>query len=302
MSRHASLWKPSFAAPAIAKTASRSATPAFPHYPHSPWPPHQALASLAWFVAGLLTLSLLFSLLALPWVELSWWRVFRRCVSIAAALSLWWRIRRRSRETWADYGLGPWAAGRRQLGRGMCWGAALLAVLLGLGFAVGLYEVRVAVDAWRLWRTVLGFLPAALLVGLLEELVFRGFLLRHLASLSQGLAVVVSSVVYAAVHLKELPTSSLAWQELGGLTLLGLVLALSCLWTRQLYLAIGLHAVLAYGARVNKLLLQMPEESLYWLSGTSRLVNGVLAWLGLLVLGGWILWQMRQARRQGRGV
>lgn len=298
MNKRASLWKPSSAAPAIANLVSRPAKP-LPVYPRSPWPPGPALASLAWFVAGLLTLSVLLSLLVLPWVELSWWRVFRRCVSIAAALSLWGCLRRR-RETWADYGLGLWTTGRRQLGQGAAWGVALLGGLLAVGFAAGLYEVRVTEDTWRLWRTVLGFAPAALLVGLLEELVFRGFIFRHLAALSQGVALAGSSLVYAAIHLKELPASLLAWQELAGLTLLGLVLALSCLLTKQLYLAIGLHAVLAYGARVNKLLLMMPEESLYWLSGTSRLVNGLLAWLGLGLLGGWMLWQMGQARRQGR--
>mgnify|MGYP001607334867 CR=1 FL=1 len=29
------------------------------------------------------------SLVALPWVTLPWWKVFRRCVSVASVISLW---------------------------------------------------------------------------------------------------------------------------------------------------------------------------------------------------------------------
>ena len=45
---------------------------------------------------GLLVLLLTFacSLAVLPWVELPWWKVARRCVSIAAALGLWMCIKR----------------------------------------------------------------------------------------------------------------------------------------------------------------------------------------------------------------
>jgi membrane protease YdiL (CAAX protease family) len=124
---------------------------------------------------------------------------------------------------------------------------------------------------------------------------------RHLAAMSKSVAVIGSSLAYALVHLKAWPVDgAAAWMELAGLTLLGIVLAFSCLATKQLYLAIGLHAALAYGARVNKLLMAMPEPSLAWLAGTSRLVNGVLAWIGLGVLGGLIVWQARVTERQGR--
>lgn len=161
-----------------------------------------------------------------------------------------------------------------------------LVVVLGAGYLVtGVCELAIHPDRWRLWRTVLGFVPAAGVIAVLEELVFRGYLFQQLLACSKGLAVVGTSAAYALVHVK----SSLTWPgsvlELGGLFLLGVVLALSVVRTGQLSLAIGLHAALAYCARTNKLLLAFPDASLQWLVGTNRLVNGVIAWLALIVIG-----------------
>jgi hypothetical protein len=89
----------------------------------------------------------------------------------------------------------------------------------------------------------------------------------------------------------------MTWLELGGLFLLGNLLAFTFLWTRQLYLAVGLHAALAYAARVNKLVVSFPDQSIAWLVGTSRLINGIVSWVVLFALGGIIFWWVRASRR-----
>ena len=114
------------------------------------------------------------------------------------------------------------------------------------------------------------------------------------------LAVAISGALYALVHLRDSSWTAATYRELFGLFLLGGVLALSYLRTRQLYFAIGLHAALAYGARVNKLVIQIPDASLSWLTGTSRLINGVVSWIVLLCLGGLLVWWTR-APRAGKG-
>jgi membrane protease YdiL (CAAX protease family) len=136
-------------------------------------------------------------------------------------------------------------------------------------------------------------MPAAGLISVLEELVFRGFILQHLLACSRSIAVTASSVLYALVHLKSPTVSVASGLELGGLCLLGAVLALSVLRTRRLYLAIGLHATLAYGARVNKLLIAFPDPALSWLVGTNRLVNGLMSWIALLGMGAVVWWWTR---------
>ena len=245
-------------------------------------------------------LGFVLSLLVLPWAGLPWWSVFRRCVSIAAALSLWLCIKQFERRSWRSYGLPRGREGIRHLRFGMLLGLGTLGLLLASGLVSGACRIDLTPDRVKLWRTVLGFIPAAGVVSLLEELVFRGFVLQHLLACSKPLAITVSSALYAVVHLKETATVTAATGlELGGLFLLGGVLALSALRTGQLFVAIGLHAAFAYGARVNKLLIDFPDPSLSWLVGTSRLVNGLVGWLALLAVGGIVIWWGRTSRQGG---
>ncbi len=252
------------------------------------------------FGASLFLIGSILSLLVKPWLNLSWWRIFRRCVSVASAASLWLIITKRERRTIRSYGLWWTKAGRRQLVSGLLLGCVTLALLFGIGFATGHYHLTITPDRQKLFTVLLGFLPAALLVGFLEELVFRGFVFQHLLSYSSPIALIVSSALYSLVHFKGGDMSlSVSLREFGGLFLLGVVLAISYLRTRQLYLAIGLHAALAYGARVNKLLVEMSGSSLTWWFGNSRLVTGLLGWAALLGIGAVVLWWTRSPHRGG---
>ena len=260
----------------------------------------RAIWSVVAFGLTIAALALAFSLLALPWSDLPWWKIFRRCVSIASAVSLWWWIRIVERRSFRSYGFSSPRAGKRQLLFGLSVGIMVLGLMLVVGLATGVCQVAVTSDQVRLWRTVLGFIPVAGLVSVLEELVFRGFILQHLLPSSKLLAVLGSSTLYALVHLKTTAFGLATWLELGGLLLLGVVLVLSYLLTNQLYLAVGLHAALAYGARVNKLLIELPDSSMVWLVGTSRIVNGLAGWVALLGIGGIVLWWARSQQGGAR--
>ncbi len=266
-------------------------------------PPHQTRSAL-WpvirFGLCILLLSLVFSLLALPWFNLSWWRIFRRCVSIAAIFGLWISIRVVERRSIRSYGFlrSGSGEGRRQFAFGVCLGLTVLVWMLAIGLALGVCGIQVTPDTVRLWRTLIGFLPAAVLIGVLEELVFRGDIFQHLLAASRSFAVILSSALYALVHVKTAQLGLAVGMELGGLFLLGVVLALSYMQTRQLYLAVGLHAALAYGARVNKLLLNIDTAHI-WLVGTSRLVNGLAGWIALAAIGCAVTWWVRSSPQGG---
>ncbi|MBI2173574.1 MAG: CPBP family intramembrane metalloprotease [Candidatus Omnitrophica bacterium] len=252
---------------------------------------------------GILTflISFILSLLGLLIVDLSWWRIFRRCVSISAALSLWYCIKHQERRTFRSFGLDFSAQGKQEFFFGLLLGLSGLAVMFFFGLSSDIYQIDVTENRQRLWRILTSFVPAALLVSVLEELVFRGMILQKLLPYSRSAAVLVSSVLYAAVHVKASLNEPLAWLELGGLTVLGVVLCISTLMTGRLTLAIGLHSILAYGARVNKLLISFPDPMFAWLVGTSRLTNGIINWVVLMVLGAIIVWWVRR-RREGQTV
>ena len=243
------------------------------------------------FTLGIAVLAAGISGVVHPWTGLTWWKVFRRSVSIAAACMLVVMMRRQGQPI-RTLGLGAWQAGKRDVGRGLVWGFGAVALVGALYLATPWCRIEVHPDAARVWRTVLLFIPGAGLVAVLEELVFRGYVLQQLMSCSKGLAVAGSSAAYALVHLRPNPEWPASGFELTGLFLLGWVLALSVLRTKQLYLAIGLHASLAYAARVNKLLVEFADPSVQWWLGTSRLVNGLGAWAALAGLG----WMIHRGR------
>ena len=235
-------------------------------------------------------LSMLLGLLITPFIHLSWLKVVRRCVSVSALASLWICVRRFEQRPFASYGLIEFQKGARYLYAGILLGLAGLSLMLAIGLWSGACDIDVHPDAVKFWWTIVGFVPAAVLVGVIEELVFRGFILQHLTDLSRWFGVVASSALYALVHLKQTSLTMESWMELAGLFLLGAVLASSYLQTGQLWLGIGLHAALAYGARVNKLVIAFSDTSMSWLVGTSRLVNGLSAWLALTLIGIVIWW------------
>lgn len=260
-----------------------------------------SLRSLALFGFSTILISLTLSLVATPWLNLPWWKVFRRCVSIAAAISLWILIGKLEKRSLRSYGfLISSREGKRQLLFGVLLGLAALGLMLGIGLASGAYRIDITPDRGRLWRTVLGFLPLAALVSVLEELVFRGFLLQHLIVFSRSAAVIASSALYAVVHVKNTAEFGLLnWLELGGLFLFGSVLSITYLATKQLSLALGLHTIFAYAARVNKFVLEFPDPTVYWLMGTGRMVNGLMSWVVLLGMGGIVIWWARSSQRGG---
>ena len=272
--------------------ATANSTQEFPH----PITRGRSLLALIRFTLSILLLSAVLSSLVAPLIGWPWWKVWRRCVSVAAGLSLWLCITKFERRSFRAYGLSWSGAGKRQFLFGLGLGSAMLAVVIGLGLLSGAYRLEVTPDHFRLWRTVIGFLPVAIMVSVLEELVFRGFILQHLLAWHKAVAVILTSFLYAVVHLK-IPTVNVGISlELTGLFLLGCVLAIAYLQTGSLALSIGLHSVLAYGARVNKLLFQFPNSysSISWLMGTSRLVNGLISWVALFVVGALIMWRAKR--------
>lgn len=267
------------------------------HDPPQRTSPRTALLFVLRFGLYSVLISLLLSLVALLFVPLPWWRIFRRCASIGAFVSLWICVKKVEGRSLRSYGLS--GAGRWQILLGLLFGLSVLALMLGIGLASGVYVIELTPHPAKFWRVVLGFLPAALLISVLEELIFRGFLLQQLLSVSRPLAVILSSAIYAAVHLRSSTLTLATWMELGGLFLLGVVLSMSYLLTGRLYLSLGLHAALAYGARINKLLIGIPHTSLAWLVGTSRLVNGVMTWVAILLLAGLIAGWARISHQRG---
>lgn len=152
--------------------------------------------------------------------------------------------------------------------------------------------------------SVLRYLPAAMLIGLIEESFFRAFMLTGMENdLGSSGALLASSAIFAIVHVMRSPTrfyltrfeplagakSLAAYAErmirpeigppLLGLFLLGLVLGEAFVVTRRAYCSLGLHVGFVLGAKTWRLAVSgaIPR----WLAGPGSvpMVAAPAAWV-----------------------
>lgn len=138
-------------------------------------------------------------------------------------------------------------------------------------------------------------LVSAFAVALVEEALFRGFLLGHLAqAMGPPKAVATTSLLFAAVHLFRPGDATFRVSYGLGLFLLAVLLA-RIAWTRQsIGAAVGMHA----GIILPNLLDPWQDLRNSWWSGwQSEPASGALSWVLTLAL--WGQWEWWQSRRRG---
>ena len=145
---------------------------------------------------------------------------------------------------------------------GLAWSGAPLNIAIGLATLLVVYGLIAATMTllWFLWPAVVGemeenarrimelvpnlrpveFVPLAALIGVYEELVFRGFLMTRLRRATGGwtLAVILSTAVFTALHAFEQTQSALVI-----VAILSLVFSLVTIWRRSIIPAIIAHAL-----------------------------------------------------------
>ena len=224
-------------------------------------------------------------------------------------------------ESFAQLGLQPLRQGLPDITEGF-----LLAIASMVMLAVVMSFSDVFTPYLRLpFSTGLGRSLKALLqgltVGFLEEIFFRGILLKGLLEDQKtASALAATSLFYSAIHFvkpaKNFTVSGLdPWAGfrhvlyafapfldptdllpgLFGLFLIGAVLGYAFLRTGSLYLSIGLHAGWVFGIKTIRVYGDYRREDLGWLFGSSepKLVSGVAGWIAILAVGLLIHWITR---------
>jgi membrane protease YdiL (CAAX protease family) len=205
------------------------------------------------------------------------------------------------------------AAPRANLWRalvGLAIAATAIAILFGLVFATG---AGANVSFGALMIRALKFVLPAIAIGLIEEGFFRAFLLGGMRrDFGPRIALVVSSALYAVVHLVRSPSRyyltglhpGAGLQNLGasaaqlghplvaaptviGLFLLGMVLGTAFLRTGTVWFSIGLHAGFVLGAKTWPLIAHSGGAPISrWIAGPGPvpLIAAPAAWAIALVL------------------
>ena len=197
-------------------------------------------------------------------------------------------------------------------GRQLAWGAAfsmgvallITVCLFGLGARRWDGDGNPALShfLFRLVETLIG----VVFIGFTEEYFFRGVVLQSLLrKYSTGVSVLLSSMVYSAVHFARLENYTPAaefeplegFRVLGrffdpvlteplrnapaflGLFIAGIVFANCYLYSGRLFLSTGLHAGWVFIYKMDGLFLDNPSIGSKWLYGSGKIIDGLLAQL-----------------------
>jgi uncharacterized protein len=234
-------------------------------------------------------------------------RYVNRSMLLLAVLGLWPLLRHADLLSWRAMGLSKRRDGLQQLSWGLMLGFLSLALVVVVVIAAG---ARVLADDHSIGRLLVRVFKAgftALVVALVEEIVFRGALFGSLRKVFDWkVALLLSSVIYALVHFLERPEmgGQVGWgsglvvlasmlaglgelaalvPDVLNLTLVGAILGLAYRRLGTLHFSIGLHAGWIFWLKMYTFLTDDAAGARPWLFGTGKLING---WLVFLVLSG----------------
>jgi hypothetical protein len=255
-------------------------------------------------------------------------RIFNRIVMILSLIAVACFVRVK-KETLSSYGMiwKPQSLGL--LGKGFMAGVLVLGVVGALRVVFGQALFAPGSFSWGGWVAKFSLaLGTGLLIGVMEEFFFRGFIFRSLMHLSKNRvfwSVLITTSFYAIIHfvgtkkvfvdsspnfidglrLVGAPFLSLAqwpkfWPEAVGLFLFGLALNGAAYRSGSLYPAIGLHAGCVFYVRLDDSFLQL-SVARNWFWGSKILYDGLLGWLflGAMAL---VLWTTLKPSGPAAGV
>lgn len=266
--------------------------------------------------AGILLLSAVLAPVLHHFLSYSFPRIFNRIVMVGALLAVVIFVRFR-KEMFVRFGIDWRKDSRRFFWTGFLTVSVVLVLFTVIQLFLGNAHVSLRDYAGQKWAyKIFSCIGGALLIGIMEEFFFRGFIFTSLRDKtfrgSVPLAMVVTSLFYSALHFVSIrkpvisqdpgfldslkmiaaPIQSFAdwqavWPAAIGLFLFGMVLNYCVVRTRSLYASIGLHAGAVLFVRTVGLFIAFSEKDvLLW--STKKVYDGALGWICLL-LTGWIL-------------
>jgi uncharacterized protein len=244
-------------------------------------------------------------------------RYVHRCLLGIALLGLWPLVKNLELKSLPDVGIvrprGQW----KKLGAGFLLGLFSLAIVAGIAFAFHARQMNEKLSDGQIAHKLLDAAGTAVLVAILEEILFRGAIFGALRKVFHWVfALIISSMIYAILHYFESGkfTGAVTWlsglqllplmlQNLGdlhavipgffNLTLAGALLAWAYQRTGNLYFSIGLHMGWIFWVKAYAIVTQLTPsaDKWWWGSGRMAIVNGWVALpvlVGTLLFFGWI--------------
>ncbi|MBW4564260.1 MAG: CPBP family intramembrane metalloprotease [Mojavia pulchra JT2-VF2] len=202
-----------------------------------------------------------------------------------------WVFLRLTNKSFSDYGLVGSVSILGSLSLGFSLGVLSLAIVFSGQFGLGWCSLQKS-NFKLLLPTLPPILLIALLVGGIEELIFRGFLFTELErNYPVWVAAIISSLIFAVLHLVWEQRETIP--QLPGLWLMGMVLVVARFADGgSLGIAWGLHAgwVWAIATLDTAELITYTGKVSEWYTGKNKKPLAGLAGIICVILAGLILW------------
>jgi CAAX protease family protein len=232
-------------------------------------------------------------------------RFVDRSLLFFALAGLWPAFRALGAKSWREIGLIPPYGHSKELYGGLALGFFSLAIVAGMAIGFGVRVISADLTPHKIVGTIFGAIGTAVVVAVLEEILFRGGLFGGLRRVIYWpFALLVSSAIYALAHFLQRGeiTGAIAWNSglillpqmfrgfmdfyalipgFFNLTLAGILLGLAYQRSGNLYFSIGLHAGWIFWLKIYGALTFGPTRDTSWFWGSGKLIDG---WLAFFVL------------------
>lgn len=228
-------------------------------------------------------------------------RYLDRAFLILAIIGIWPLMQALGATSPQEVGIVPPYGQEKRLFGGIALGIVSFAVVAGIEIVCGARSFNSTATAHQAISAILFAFGAAIVVSVVEEILFRGAIFGGLRRVFGWLiALIVSSLIFALLHfLKRADiVGSVNWNsglillaklfdfhgfipEFLSLTLVGVILALAYQRTGNLYFPVGLHGGWVFVLKIfDALTIQSPNSmNSFW--GSAKMVDG---WLAFLIL------------------
>ena len=241
---------------------------------------------------------------------------------ILALVGLWPLLRAFGVTSGREIGLVPPHGQWKKFSGGMLLGFVTLAAVAGTALGSGDRTLAQDLTAHKIVGTIFNAFAAAVVVAVLEEILFRGGIFGGLRrTFYWPLALAASSLIYAFVHFLQRPelTGAVAWNSglvllprmLGGfadfhalvpgffsLLFAGVLLGVAYQRPGNLYFSIGLHASWIFWLKIYGAFTADTRHAADWFWGTGKLIDGWLAFLVLAVTLAVLKFMLLKPRRE----
>ena len=228
-------------------------------------------------------------------------RYLDRSFLILALAGIWPLMRSLGATSWREIGLPAPYGQMKKLFGGLLLGLLSLTFVVGIEVGAGVRLFNHDATIYQIIHAIYSALISAVVVGLIEEILFRGALFGGLRRvLYWPFALAFSSLIFAFVHflgrvdisgpvewnsglvlLPRLLDLRTFFPEFLNLTLVGILLVLAYQRTGNLYFSIGLHGGWVFVLRIFASLTVPSSAAVSDFWGSGKMIDGWLTFLAL---------------------